>query len=47
MNAVGNTMANFFGFAVPIMGAASTRIFGSYMPLFLQAIFLNIIGMNF
>ena len=37
-------MANAWGLLVPIVGAASTAHFGSYMPLFLQSVVVNIIG---
>ena len=44
MNAVGNTMANCWGLLVPIIGARSYALFGSYMPLFIQSICFNVIG---
>ena len=37
-------MANAWGLLVPIIGVACTTRFGSYMPLFLQSVAVNIIG---
>eukprot|EP01052_Picozoa_sp_SAG31_P038501 SAG31_NODE_5158_length_2710_cov_1.918422_2_plen_447_part_00 len=44
MNAVGNTMANSWGLLVPMLGAQSMARFGSYMPVFIQSIVLDAIG---
>lgn len=44
LNGVGNTLANVWGLLVPIMGAMSKSIFGSYTPLFVQCVGFNVIG---
>lgn len=40
----GVQMANAWGLLVPIVGAASAVHFGSYMPLFMQSVVVNVIG---
>jgi len=41
---VGNTLANLWGLMVPILGVRLRSRFGSFMPLFIQAVAFNVVG---